>query len=244
MARRLIAYSGILVLVLATVSIMVSRGVLQSAITDADVTLELLEEGQADVDDDGELDGVLLGGEAKLRGEISIGAGGEQIESVEISVAPVEDNTVGNPPDFTVRAQPVVSTSTTIKTFTAASARAAGDLDDGVVRGSIPGSTRVTVAIDVFKVSTSSLPGTFKGSDAASAITYDIGWVNEACQTPGQVPCGPGGSIAGSYEVTLSVKQPGSAGVSATAQVDVVDVDAALVGIEQAKQQQHERALA
>ena len=48
MNRKLLVYSGILLLALVATSVLVNRGVIQSAITDSEVTLTLSTLGQVD----------------------------------------------------------------------------------------------------------------------------------------------------------------------------------------------------
>ena len=239
MNRKLLVYSGILLLALVATSVLVNRGVIQSAITDSEVTLTLSTLGQVDADGDSTVDGVPLGGKATLTGSIVIGNTTEEIESVEIGVAPAGSNSIDSPPSFTIRVQPQDSGTNFVKTFNSTSTNVTGDSDDGIVSGELPGDTTVTVTIDIDIFSTepgtlppSTLPSGFKGPTSTSAITYTIEWVNDVCQFPEDDPCESGDNIAGDYDVTLKVTQPTGDPASDTEAVTIVEVDTLVLTVD------------
>ncbi len=239
MNRKLLAYSGILLLALVVTSVLVNRGVIQGDILDSEVTLTLSTLGQVDADGDSTIDGVPLGGKATLTGSIVIGDTTEDIESVEIEVARDGSNTATDPPAFAIRVQPQDSGTNFVKTFTSTSTDVTGDTDDGVVSGELPGDTTVTVTIDIDIFSTSpgtlppsTLPSGFKGPNSTSAITYTIEWVNDVCSFPDDDPCDSSDNIAGDYDVTLTVTQPTGDPASATESVTIVEVDTVVLTVD------------
>ncbi len=183
-----------------------------------------------DADGDTFLDGVPLGAAAVWNATILIGSGPEEIEEITLDFAPA---TSGNAslPNFKLKAQPVINSTTTfVSTFDSSTSAASGSGNGILSSRSVDGAGQVRVTVDISLFSTSpatlpsTLPGDFSGQDATTAITYKIEVLPDLCQAYLQTPCAVNNNIAENYDLIFSVKQPSLSAVTTSTRVTIVEV--------------------